>query len=36
MLHILTVALAHVQGGDTSENVLNESCQKLYSFYQAK
>ena len=30
MLQRLPVALAQIQAGNTSENVLNEICQKVY------
>ena len=36
MLRQLPVALAQVQAGNTSENVLNEIRQIVYSLYQAK
>ena len=36
ILERLLVALAQVKTGNTSENLLNEICQIIYSFYQAK
>ena len=36
MLQRLPVALTQVQVGNTSENLLNEICQIIYSLYQAK
>ena len=36
MLQRLSVALAHVKGGNTSENVQNKICQMMHSLYQAK
>ena len=36
MLQRLTVALAEVQAGNISENLLNNILQIIYSFYQAK
>ena len=36
MLQRLTIALAQVKAGNTSENVLNESRQIMYSLYRAK
>ena len=27
------IALAQAKGGNTSENLLNETCQIIYSFY---
>ena len=36
MLQILPIALAQVKAGNTSENLLNEIRQILYSLYWAK
>ena len=36
MLQRLPIALAQVKGGTTSENVLNEICQIIYSLYPVK
>ena len=36
MLQRLPIALAQVKAGNTSENLLNESRQIIYSLYQAK
>ena len=36
MLQRLQIALAQVKAGNTSENLLNEIRQILYSLYQAK
>ena len=36
MLHILTVALAHVQGGDTSKNVLMKAVKNYILFIKQK
>ena len=36
MLQRLTIALAQVKAGNTSENLLNEIRQIIYSLYQAK
>ena len=36
MLQKLPVALAQVKAGNTSENLLNEIRQVIYSLYQAK
>ena len=36
MLQRLSIATALVQAGDTSENLLNEIGQIVYSLYQAK
>ena len=36
MLQILPVALAQINAGNTSENLLNEIRQVIYSLYQAK
>ena len=36
MLQRLTIALAQVKAGKTTENVLNEIRQIIYSLYQAK
>ena len=36
MLQRLPIALAQVKAGNTSENLLNEIRQIIYSFYQAK
>ena len=30
------IALAQVKGGNPSENLLNETCQIIYSFYLEK
>ena len=30
------IALAQAKGGNTSENLLNETCQIIYSFYLEK
>ena len=35
-LQSLQIALAPAKSGTTSENLLNEICQIIYSFYQAK
>ena len=35
MLQRLAIALAQVKAGNTSENVLNEILQIIYSLYQA-
>ena len=32
----LQIALAPVKAGNTSENLLNEICQSIYSLYEAK
>ena len=32
----LAIALAEVKAGNTSENLLNEITQIIYSFYRAK
>ena len=36
MLQRLTIALAQAKAGSTSENILNEICQIIYSVYQEK
>ena len=36
ILQRLLIALAQVKAGNTSENLLNEIRQIIYSFYQAK
>ena len=36
MLQRLTISLAQVKTGNTSENVLNEIRQIIYSLYRAK
>ena len=36
MLHRLPMALAQVKVGNTSENLLNEIRQIIYSLYRAK
>ena len=36
MLQRLPIALAQVRAGNTSENLLNEIRQIIYSLYQAK
>ena len=36
MLPRLPIALAQVQAGNTSENLLNEICQIICSLYRAK
>ena len=36
MLHRLPIALAQVKVGNTSENLLNEIRQIIYSLYRAK
>ena len=36
MLQKLPIALAQVKGGDTSENLLNESRKIKHSLYRAK
>ena len=36
MLHRLPIALAQVKAVNTSENLLNEIAQIIYSFYRAK
>ena len=36
MLQRLPIALAQIQAGNTSKNLLNEFCQLIYSLYQAK
>ena len=36
MLQRLTIALAQVKAGNTSENLLNEIRQIIYSLYQGK
>ena len=36
MLQRLPIALAKVKAGNTSENLLNEIKQIIYSLYQAK
>ena len=36
MLQRLAITLAQVKAGDTSENLLNEIRQIIYSLYQAK
>ena len=36
MIQRLLIALAQVTAGNTSENVLNEIRQIIYSLYQAK
>ena len=35
MLQRLSIALAQVKAGNTSENLLNEICLFIYSLYQA-
>ena len=36
MIQILPIAFAQVKAGNTSENVLNEIRQIIYSLYQSK
>ena len=36
MLQGLPIALAKIQAGDTSENLLNEINQTIYSLYRKK
>ena len=36
MLQRLAIALAQVKAGNTSENLLNEIRQTIYSLYRAK
>ena len=36
MLQKLTIALAQVKAGNTSENLLNEIREIIYSLYRAK
>ena len=36
MLQRLPIAVAKVEAGDTSENLLNEIKQIIYSLYRAK
>ena len=36
MLHILPIVLAQVKACNTSENLLNEIGQIIYSLYRAK
>ena len=36
MLQNLSIAVAHVKPGNTSENLLNEIKQIIYSLYQSK
>ena len=36
MLRKLSIALAHIKAGNTSENLLNEICQIIYSLYRMK
>ena len=36
MLQSLQINLAKAKAGITSENILNEICQIIHSFYQAK
>ena len=36
MLQKLPIALAQVKGGDTAENLLNESRKIIYYLYRAK
>ena len=36
MLQRLTIALAQVKAGNTSENLINEISQIIYSLYRAK
>ena len=36
MLQRLPIALAQIKAGNTSENLLNEIRQIVYSFYQEK
>ena len=36
MLQILPIALAQVEAANTSENLLNEIRQTMYSLYRAK
>ena len=36
MFQRLPIVLAHVEAGNTSENLRNESWQIMYSYYQAK
>ena len=36
MLQRLPIAPAQVQAGNTSENLLNETCQIIYSLYREK
>ena len=36
MLQILPIALAQVKAANTSENLLNEIRQTMYSLYRAK
>ena len=36
ILQRLPIALAQVKAGNTSENLLNEICQIIYSLYRTK
>ena len=36
MLHRLLIALVQVKAGNTSESLLNEICQIIYSLYREK
>ena len=36
MLQRLSIALSQVKADNTSENLLNEICQVVYSLYRAK
>ena len=36
MLQLLAISLAQVKAGNTSENLLNEIRQIMYSLYRAK
>ena len=36
MLQRLPILLAEVKAGNTSENLLNQICQIIYSLYQGK
>ena len=36
MLHRLPMAPSQVESGNKSENLLNEICQIIYYFFQAK
>ena len=36
MLQRLLIVLAQVKAGNTSENLLNETCQIIYSLYRTK
>ena len=36
MVQRLPIALAQLKSGNTSENLLNEICQIIYSLHQAK